>query len=424
MSDVKLEYTPALFAQNVRDSGYRLPALAQAHLRQARHIRLEKPSGTADASLVAIMDTVEKGAFIPDDWISMFGLLLDKLSFKDYGDLMMKIFVPFIDWSEPKPSEIPTSNHRTPVTPAKSATVVGIVSQPLFLPSPSTSVATPGPDRKRDQPNSPHAEIRNAKRFKCSDENCPPPKRPSGLRTLCNTTVVGSHLSLFAATGKDLDTCPEAVREGRSTSKSMSSDNLQPFVTPSFQLIPAVWSVSPLSPLAPQTAQFEPVLKSASINTPVATSEPDIPRMPNSRSSSSPPTSTTQSGPHSKPGPSILRGSLSNHVSLKLVASSKVPVLGASVVPGRLIMSERYDASTAPVVPGAPHHSSKPAIDQNHIGSDPSSAAVKTDIDHWLERPASADHLVSGTSEATKGKPKAEPQLANVQPSHPGGDQF
>ncbi|KAG6837360.1 hypothetical protein H0H93_010962 [Arthromyces matolae] len=117
MSDSR-NYTPVMFAKDIQSSGYRLPVLAQRFLRRARTLRLgpNEPGQqnerlnhgvnwlvasmayvlrsridddafmnltrvlVADKSLTAIMDTVQEGLFIPDDWISMFGLLTRALS--------------------------------------------------------------------------------------------------------------------------------------------------------------------------------------------------------------------------------------------------------------------------------------------------------------------------------------------------------
>ncbi|KAG6891233.1 hypothetical protein C0995_008485 [Termitomyces sp. Mi166 len=203
----------------------------------------------ADTSLRAIMDTVEpEGAFIPDDWISMFGLLTDELSFRDYGDLILEIFEPFVGWMESRP---PAATNAT--TPTLTTSVESIEPSPLFLPSPgipTTNINTPK-TLKRARPVSPStAEVQSSKRLRAGDENT----RPSP-DDACKDVP---SLKVVPAT-------PITMKTG---SDQVTQDALGPAIA----LTPAVWRVSFSSPLAPQTPRFSSPNGYVSLSDPVPAS--------------------------------------------------------------------------------------------------------------------------------------------------------
>ncbi|KAG5327919.1 hypothetical protein C0989_011013, partial [Termitomyces sp. Mn162] len=175
----------------------------------------------ADNSLQALMDTVETGTFIPDDWIAMFGLLTDELSFRGYGDLVQEIFKPFVEWMESRPCVNVT-------TPTLAASVEPIEPPPLFLPSPAIPANASSPVKlKRTRSISPSiSEAQSSKRLKLSDGNALP--SPDGG---CEEVILS--LKVIPAT-------PPFV-----SMKAGSDTVLQvydaPSLAPDIALTPAVW---------------------------------------------------------------------------------------------------------------------------------------------------------------------------------------
>ncbi|KAH0582901.1 hypothetical protein H2248_010802 [Termitomyces sp. 'cryptogamus'] len=202
----------------------------------------------ADDSLQALMDTVETGTFIPDDWIAMFGLLTDELSFRGYGDLVQEIFKPFVEWMESRPCVNVT-------TPTLAASVEPIEPPPLFLPSPAIPANANSPVKlKRTRSISPSiAEAQSSKRLKLSDGNALP--SPDGG---CEEVILS--LKVIPATPPFV-----SMKAGSDTVLHVYDD---PSLGPAIALTPAVWRVSSSSPLAIQTPH------SSSPESPVPPSEP------------------------------------------------------------------------------------------------------------------------------------------------------
>ncbi|KNZ72643.1 hypothetical protein J132_02236 [Termitomyces sp. J132] len=282
------QYNSTLFVQDIQNSAYQLPILVQQYLRRARALRIDLLNEAAeehkarlrhgvqwfvasmayvirprtdeqrfmvltrvlmaDDSLQALMDTVETGTFIPDDWIAMFGLLTDELSFRGYGDLVQEIFKPFVEWMESRPCVNVT-------TPTLAASVEPIEPPPLFLPSPAIPANANSPVKlKRTRSISPSiAEAQSSKRLKLSDGNALP--SPDGG---CEEVILS--LKVIPATPPFV-----SMKAGSDTVLHVYDD---PSLGPAIALTPAVWRVSSSSPLAIQTPH------SSSPESPVPPSEP------------------------------------------------------------------------------------------------------------------------------------------------------
>ncbi|KAG6853624.1 hypothetical protein C0991_002684, partial [Blastosporella zonata] len=127
-----------------------------------------------------------------------------------------------------------------------------ITPQPLFLPGSPDSPKHDNPPSVNSKKRSlPQIVVQSPKRRKTGDENWPP-LEGSSTGTLRNTPVTTAPLSASATAERRLNTCTlNTQSEGRGTSDPRSL--MLPLV---FPLGPVVWSLNPLSPLAPQWRGF------------------------------------------------------------------------------------------------------------------------------------------------------------------------
>ncbi|KAG6910198.1 hypothetical protein DXG01_012333 [Tephrocybe rancida] len=307
-------YTPILFAQDIRRSAYRLPDTAQGFLCQARSLRLytAQVGGQterlkhgvqwfiasmacalrprvltrvimADASLVALGDTMEEGAFIPDDWISMFGLLVDALPYQVYTELMLEIFMPFTWWLKSWYSGRTTPKSTNPPAPIEAAIAAPVESQTLFLPSMDDSISDTSFDTKvkvhtKKRSRSVLAPIppQSRKRVKREDGNQP---TQENFSTGTPSAPAVTPLSVSLRVNRLLDSGAESPQKQSPQKISTRSNNVEKLIKqvhqleqPSSPLVPDVWRVNSLSPLAVQSPVFAPSTPSGN---PSSSGDPD-----------------------------------------------------------------------------------------------------------------------------------------------------
>ncbi|KAG6883948.1 hypothetical protein C0992_007379 [Termitomyces sp. T32_za158] len=432
------QYDDASFAQDVRNSAYQLPALVQQYLHRARALRLESVKEVeqerkarlirgvqwfiasmayairpqtygqssvdltrvlmADDSLKAIMDTVEEGAFEPDDWFSMFALLTDELSCKDYGALALDIFEPFVGWSllltfdiAQRSDVLDRLDCRPPavvsaVTPTLTAAAESIEPPPLFLPSPGipeSSSITPLKLKRARTVSLSTAEDQDLKRIKIDDESA-------------ETSPDVPNVTIVPATPTFIST--ETISDG----VSQVSDALGPAIA----LAPAVWRVSSSSPLASHVSRFPSPNHSVSrTHSAPAPSRPSTPSSKNkerkSAVSRSKFTPTRSSGSGSGSGSGAVRvdnaagvtcgkGSLgksvvtARHDVVRKTGPKFVPsrtrVSSAGSIPlDEAAISSKSDSGSKPVAPSKSDSSGKPMASSKSDSSGQPMASSKSD---------------------------------------------